>query len=154
MEIGPFSWGGNEKQMWLGSWGADSCRVRGLRLHEGTCDCGYRNCLKPQSWGLTWAWEAKLPSPTLDFQTSLSLLEPVEQEVWRECSGAGQDPPLLWLITLLCVQFLNSELYPCTPHVSSGGCPEKLPHRGYQQPRTGWSAIKHPQTCLRHFLCH
>lgn len=92
MEIGPFSWGGNEKQMWLRSWGADSCRVRGLRLHEGTCDCGYRNCLKPQSWGLTWAWEAKLPSPTLDFQISLSLLEPVEQEVRRECSGAGQDP--------------------------------------------------------------
>ena len=29
MEIGPFSWGGNEKQMWVGSWGAGSCRVGG-----------------------------------------------------------------------------------------------------------------------------
>lgn len=35
MEIGPFSWGGNEKQMWLRSWGADSCRVRGLGLQKG-----------------------------------------------------------------------------------------------------------------------
>ena len=29
MEIGPFSWGGNEKQMWVGSWGAGSCLVGG-----------------------------------------------------------------------------------------------------------------------------
>lgn len=29
MEIGPFSWGGNEKQMCFRSWGAGSCRVGG-----------------------------------------------------------------------------------------------------------------------------
>lgn len=96
MEIGPFSWGGNEEQMWRGSWGADSCRDRGLGLHEGTCDCGYRNCLKPQSWGSVWAWEAKLPPLTLDFLISRSLMEPVEQEACGERERgrgrAGQDP--------------------------------------------------------------
>lgn len=77
MEIGPFSWGGNEKQMCLWSWGADSCRVRGLRLLEITRDCGYKNSLKPPrptspvvgaGWGRVQprAWGAKPythPSP-------------------------------------------------------------------------------------------
>lgn len=159
MEIGPFSWGGNEEQMWRGSWGADSCRDRGLGLHEGTCDCGYRNCLKPQSWGSVWAWEAKLPPLTLDFLISLSLMEPVKQEACggRERGWGGARPPLPWLLTLLCVQsrfcFSTQSCTP-VPHVSSGGCPEKLPHKGYQQPRAGWEAIAHPQTRLQHFLCH
>lgn len=122
MEIGPFSWGGNEEQMWRGSWGADSCRDRGLGLHEGTCDCGYRNCLKPQSWGSVWAWEAKLPPLTLDFLISLSLMEPVEQEAcggrgW-EGWGRGKTPAAVAAHLTLCavkILLLNSELYPCTP---------------------------------------
>lgn len=64
MEIGPFSLAGNEKQMWFGSWGADSCGVRGLRLHEETRDCGYKNSLKPPRLSSGVQPRPGEPSPT------------------------------------------------------------------------------------------
>lgn len=69
MEIGPFSWAGNEKQMWFGSWGADSCGVRELRLHEESRDYGYKNSLKPPrlEWGVGGVQPRPgEPSPTPD----------------------------------------------------------------------------------------
>lgn len=88
----------------------------GVQVTEGTCDCGYRNCPKPQSWGLAWAWEAKLLPLTLLSGISENLMQPVEQETglggWGNTTPAAVAAHSTLYVVKAASQLRAEPLYP------------------------------------------